>query len=313
MAIERLSKKLAVYLLISFHTLYFLFVGSVTAKRHNESNHDLLVTTAFWNVESKLGNRTNGLHHYSSRFRTFMNLTANLAIYGDPGSLAHVFIVRKHHHSPDSLIRLIVESNYFDFDPCQTHLAMLTNAPGNYSDPINVPNIDLGCIWLSKLWLLQNSAQELPAYNWHLWLDIGLHLQTDKSINPSRFPNLEKLQNLPKDKVIVSGSGCNNDLRPCQYGESSDYYLGRFVNQHCIAGTSFLIHRDGIPLVLPEFQKAFERCLQFYSSGAFRSQNIKHNAFPCMSDQIIMSHMDPKFVHSIGVIGYGAVAYDLLC
>ena len=266
-------------------------------------NTQLLVTTAFWNVESKIGNAVNGLQHYSSRFRTFMNLKANLAVYGDSSSLAHIFAARKH-RSQASIIRLVIESNYHDFEPCKSHWSKLSKAPDNYTDPMHVPTIDLGCIWIAKPWLLQKSAEELPQYDWHLWLDIGLHLQEGQSINPTRFPNLEKLQKLPKNKLIVSGSGFHS----CSYDKSSDYYRKRFENSHCIAGTSFLIHRDGLKLVIPEFRKAFESCLKF-----FNSPNLTQNAFPCLSDQILMSHMDPQLIHKIDTVGYGAVAYDLLC
>jgi hypothetical protein len=100
-----------------------------------------------------------------------MNLKANLAVYGDLSSLAHVFNARKH-HSPASIIRLVMESDYHDFEPCKSHWSELLQSPGNYSDATHVPTIDLGCIWLSKLWLIQNSAQELG----------GQH------INHARFP-----------------------------------------------------------------------------------------------------------------------------
>ena len=116
-------------------------------KRTDNTQNLLLVTTSFWNVESKLGNKTNGLQHYSSRFKTFMNLKANLAVYGDSSSLAHVFNARKH-HSPASIIRLVMESDYHDFEPCKSHWSELLQSPGNYSDATHVPTIDLGCIWL---------------------------------------------------------------------------------------------------------------------------------------------------------------------
>ena len=309
---------ISIYIMKILNSVFILFcvfgcsfaVGIFQSKKNKKEDKNrveitgtqLLVTTAFWNVESKIGNAINGLQHYSSRFKTFMNLKSNLAVYGDSSSLAHIFAARKHRNQ-GSVIRLVIESNYHDFEPCKSHWLKLSNAPGNYTDPRHVPTIDLGCIWLSKLWLLQKSADELPQYDWHLWLDIGLHLQEGQSINPARFPNLEKLQNLPRNKVIVSGSGFN-----CLYDESSNYHRQRFENSHCIAGTSFLIHRDGLKLVIPEFLKAFELCLKFFSSP-----NITHSAFPCLSDQILMSHMDPKLVHKIDTVGYGAVAYDLLC
>ena len=132
-------------------------------------------------------------------------------------------------------------------------------------------------------------------------------MQDGQHINHARFPNVEKMKNLPKDKLIVSESGYRN----CSYDTSSDYHLGIFEYSHCIAGTSILIHRDGLKVVVSAFQHSFELCLKLYSSSA--AQNLSHNAFPCMSDQVIMSHLNPNLVHRIETIEYGAIAYDLLC
>ena len=236
-----------------------------------------------------------------------MGLNADIAMYGNSESLASFFASRKY-RSNGSIIRLIVESNFSDFEPCKSHMSEFTSAPEKYTHPYHLPSVELGCIWLSKLFMLQYSAEELPKYEWHLWLDIGLHLGRN-SINISTFPNIQKLRSMPMNKLIVSHSDIT-----CSYGEASDYHLGQFPYNHCIAGTSYLIHRDGLPILVPEFRKVFEKCLKFYSDNlpGVREQN----AFPCIHDQIILSHIDPKFIHDIhsgGEHGYGAVEYDLLC
>lgn len=317
---------LAVFFLVfvSLYPLLHLLLNNADTNKQNgidqiilnDIDEVLLVTTAFWNVESKLGNRSNGSQHYTKRFRTLLNLRTNLAIYSDTEGLSQLFAARKNHPEA-SFIRLVVESEYKDFEPCKSYLSKLSNSPSNYTHPAHVPSIGLGCIWLSKLWLLQNSVEELPQYEWHLWLDIGLHIRDGYFIDPARFPNLGKLKILPKDKLIVSHSGLNGIPRPCRYDEASDYHFGRFEHNHCITGTSFLIHRDGLKRVAQAFQETLMRCLQHFADSDFRvfsvAGNVTNNASPCMSDQVIMSHLNPTFIHSINKIGYGAVAYDLLC
>lgn len=115
------------------------------------------------------------------------------------------------------------------------------------------------------------------------------------------------MKNLPKDKLIISESGYRN----CSYDTSSDYHLEIFEYSHCITGTSILIHRDGLKAAVSAFQHSFELFLKLYSSSA--AQNLSRNAFPCMSDQVTMSHLNPNLVHRIETIEYGAIAYDLLC
>ena len=174
-----------------------------------------------------------------------MGLNADIAIYGNSESLTSIFASRRH-RSNGSIIRLVVESDFSDFEPCRSHMSDLTSAPEKYTDPNHLPSVELGCIWLSKLFMLQYSAEELPNYAWHLWLDIGLHIGSN-SINPSTFPNIRKLKSLPRNKLIVSHSEI-----ACSYNETSDYRLEQFPYKHCIAGTSFLIHRDGLPILIPE-------------------------------------------------------------
>ena len=290
-----------------FCILTIIFLGRACANliRGNESSFELLVTTAFWNVNKT---KQSDANHYHSRLKFFMGLNADIAMYGNSESLKSIFASRKY-RSNGSIIRLIVESNFSDFEPCKSHMSELTSAPEKYTHPYYLPSVELGCVWLSKLFMLQYSAEELPKYEWHLWLDIGLHLGPTNSINISTFPNIQKLRGLPMKKLIVSHSEFT-----CSYGEASDYYLGQFPYKHCIAGTSYLIHRDGLPILVPEFRKVFEKCLKFYSDNLPGVR--EKNAFPCIDDQIVLSHIDPKFIHDIhsgGKYGYGAVAYDLLC
>ena len=255
---------------------------------------DLLVTTAFWTVVSKLGGEKNTSEHYSSRFQIFLNLGINFAFYGDTS------IMQVTNNFKSRLV-LSVKANVSDFGPCKSHWTELKANENKYISVVHVPSADLGCIWLAKIDLLQYSASQLPEYNWHLWLDIGIHSSHD--ISSTRFPNLARLSFLPKNKLIVSNSykKCNIDYYKQQY----------FQYDHCISGTSYLVHKSFINKLRTKFHDTFEKCLEVH-----RARNAT-NYFSCFSDQVILSHLNPNLLFVINSKvdekgAYGAVAYDLL-
>lgn len=286
---------------MSFYVQIIVLILSVAASASailssTTNRTELLVTTAFWNIHSKKGDPATSLKHYSSRLQLFLNLSIHYVFYGDSSIISSVKI----DNNPNSHLVLAVEKNYHEFGPCKSHWTEFEINPGNYVHSEHVPSIDLGCIWLAKLELLHQSSIQQPEYEWLLWLDFGLH--TTVAIDPSRFPNLSKLTSLPTDKLIVSYSHvkCLTDHQKQQ----------RFEYDHCIAGTSFLVHRSFIDTVNSAFYDTFEECLQVHK--AMNSKQI----FPCLHDQVILSHLNSSLLFFYDPVfhdaKYGAVAYDLL-
>ena len=151
-------------------------------------------------------------------------------------------------------------------------------------DSYHCPSVELNLIWNEKIFMLQK-AYELNPFNseWFHWIDAGICIYRDVKPPDTLFPNEEILTTLPKDKFIYSSSNL--------YEESSvsteNYY-------HHIAGTSYLLYKDMIPLFKDMYKEYIDKLL---------------NDKIIWTDQIILTHIykeNPELFHKI-CDGYGEV------
>ena len=69
------------------------------------------------------------------------------------------------------------------------------------------PSIELNLIWNEKIFMIQK-AYEINPFNseWFQWIDAGICNYRDKKPPNISFPNINKLNLLPKNKFIYSSS-----------------------------------------------------------------------------------------------------------
>eukprot|EP00419_Tripos_fusus_P030088 CAMPEP_0172699506 /NCGR_PEP_ID=MMETSP1074-20121228/30225_1 /TAXON_ID=2916 /ORGANISM="Ceratium fusus, Strain PA161109" /LENGTH=850 /DNA_ID=CAMNT_0013520721 /DNA_START=72 /DNA_END=2624 /DNA_ORIENTATION=- len=254
-----------------------------------------LVTTAYWKIPSKQGSTKKSHQHYAQRLHMVMGLNASLSIYGDKQGLEALTSAR------DAQLPKMVsttEVELEDLEPCASFRGILTSGRGSFTHPVHVPSRELGCVWLSKLHLLVQSATKHPEYAWHVWLDAGMHTVCEfKPDRQNEWPSLLSLIRLPPDKMIVSQSEHACDKCPVSRTE--------WPYCHCIAGTAFAVHRSMLPKLVPLFRSALQACLKAVGEGP--------DGWHCMNDQVIMSKLiweQPELFDNHRM-GYGAVACDL--
>lgn len=100
-------------------------------------------------------------------------------------------------------------------------------------DSIHCPSAELNMIWNEKIFMIKK-AYELNPFNsdWFKWIDAGICIYRDISPPNTVFPNIDTLNNLPKDKFIYSSSmDYSDDLLATKY-------------DHHIAGTSYILYKD---------------------------------------------------------------------
>ncbi len=155
---------------------------------------------------------------------------------------------------------------YKYYDAIQTH-------------PRHVPSKELQCIWNEKLFLLRE-AMRLNPYNseWFLWNDAGIFLFRERLPPPTPFYT-EKVNSLPKDKLIFSSS--DSPFFEPEKVKEGNYY-------HFVSGI-FMLHKDFLETFVSIFEKFCEKLL---------SQKDW-----IYTDQVILTHMykeHPDMFHCIG-------------
>ena len=121
-----------------------------------------------------------------------------------------------------------IEYNIEDFYTYQFKDRMITH-------PIDCPSVELNLIWNEKLFMIQK-AYEINPFNseWFQWIDAGICSYRNEVVPTKKFPNMNIIENLPKNKFIFEDSAN-------EYNENlittTNYY-------HFISATSFLLHKS---------------------------------------------------------------------
>jgi len=149
----------------------------------------------------------------------------------------------------------------------------MSSHQSDYTHPVHVPSIELGCVWESKLDLLQKSKQKHPSFEWFIWLDAGFHGNQEyfkmyMNNGQKMWPNSEKLAHLEKGKLLFSKS--END---CSWCKAWDYC-------HCVAGTALIVHTSVVEQLAEKFATYQQKCM-----------DEALEKFVCLSDQVILTRV----------------------
>jgi hypothetical protein len=150
--------------------------------------------------------------------------------------------------------------------------------------PIHCPSIELNLIWNEKLFMIQK-AYEINPFNseWFQWIDAGICIYRYECPPTILYPDLNKVNHLPKDKFICSSSyGCYEpDLV-----RQDNYY-------HHISGT-FLLHK----FIIHDFINIYK----YYLDKLVDTNNI-------WTDQVILTHIYKDYTDSFFMLcnGYGEI------
>ena len=133
------------------------------------------------------------------------------------------------------------------------------------TDPINCPSVELNLVWNEKIFMVKK-AHKLNPFNseWFKWIDAGICVYRNEYPWQNSFPNLNKLNKLPKDKFIYSSSQpYNKDLVTV-----TNHY-------HHISGT-YILHKNIINQFVDIYKKYMDKLVD------------KNNIW---TDQVILTHI----------------------
>ena len=148
-------------------------------------------------------------------------------------------------------------------------------------DETHVPSRELGMIWLEKIHMVKY-AKDTTDYQWYCWSDAG-----NAYLREHLCEGNIKAINLTSGKFYFT-------ISERRTARQFDIKKG----EHCIAGTSWIIHHNDIDRFLLLFQ-------QYY----IIVKDEVDNDYPSLSDKVVWSRMlidNPDMFQCVG-LGYGNI------
>jgi hypothetical protein len=130
---------------------------------------------------------------------------------------------------------------------------------------IHCPSVELNLIWNEKIFMIKK-AYEINPFNseWFKWIDAGICSYRDIKPPNIPFPNINKLNLLPKDKFIYSSS--------CKY------------IRNLVTNTNYYHHISGTYLIHKSFINTFVNIYQLYLEKLVDKNNI-------WTEQVLLTHI----------------------
>ena len=201
----------------------------VTLKQQNVliNKSKLTCISGYWKIKNKHGNK------FDDWFKNTLKINCPYVFFGDKESIALVKSYR------GELPTYYIELNIEEFITYKYKDKMISNQT-------HCPSIELNLIWNEKIFMIQRALKINPfSSDFFMWIDAGICIYRNKTPPSISFPNMNKLNNLPKDKFIFSSSNAiyNDD----------QFKKGRYHLYHHVSGT-YILHKNII-----------DRCVALYS------------------------------------------------
>jgi hypothetical protein len=233
------------------------------------NNSKLTCVSGYWAVKNKHDIK------YNNWFKNTLKINCPYAFFGDKESIKLAKKYRK------ELPTYYIEFDIEEFTTYKYKNKMITDAT-------HCPSVELNLIWNEKIFMIERASKINPfSSDFFAWVDAGICNYRTEPPPSVPFPNIGKLNNLPKDKLIYSSSKDYIE----QEVKRDNYY------QH-IAGTSFVIHKN----MINKFAVLYKQ----YLDKLVDRNNI-------WTDQVLWTHIykDNKDLFFEYARGYGAACTNL--
>jgi hypothetical protein len=229
----------------------------------------LTCVTGYWKVKNKHDN------NYIKWFENTIKINCPYIVYGNKETIEEI----KKHRS--NLPTYYIEYNIEDFYTNKYKDSMIINC-------VHCPSVELNMIWNEKIIMIENAANINPFNSeFFCWIDAGICCLRNKPPTIAPFPDINKLDKLPKNKFIYSSS--------LEYDEKK---ILNQTNYHYISGTSYILHKSLI--------KTFSELYKKYMEKLINKNNI-------WTDQVILTRifLDYKDLFYKLCDGYGEIVNNL--
>lgn len=227
-------------------------------------NYKMTCVSGFWMVKNKHQDK------YREWFKNSLKINCPYVFFTDKETIEFIKKYRA------DLPTYYIECHITEFVTYKYKDKIITH-------PIHCPSVELNLIWNEKLFLIKKALELNPfKSDFFCWADAGIC--TYRNVPPpiTPFPNINKLDMLPKDKFIYSSSQEYIEKKVNNY----DYY-------HHISGT-FIIHKN----IINDFTNMYAQ----YLDKLIDTNNI-------WTEQVILTHIykDNKNLFYKLCNGYGEI------
>ena len=226
---------------------------------------NLTCVSGYWQVTNKHNNK------YNKWFKNTFAINCPYVFFTNKETRPFIESFRK------DLPTYYIELNIEDFYMYQYRNRMITH-------PIHCPSIELNLIWNEKICLVEKALQINPfSSEYFCWIDAGICKYRNIPPPNKPFPNIDKLNMLPKDKFIYSASNTYSESET----RTTNYY-------HHISATSYILHKNIITIFTKLYKSYIERLVD------------KNNIW---TEQVILTHIYKHNKHIFHKLcdGYGAI------
>ena len=234
----------------------------------------LTCVSGYWKIKNKHGNK------FDDWFKNSLKINCPYIFFGDKETIEFVKSYRS------ELPTYYIEINIEEFITYKYKDKMIT-------DKSHCPSIELNLIWNEKIFMVQRALKINPfSSDFFMWIDAGICVYRNKTPPSISFPNINKLNNLPKDKFIYCSTDNNNN----RYNNDK-FKKGMYHSHHHISGT-YILHKNII-----------DRCVELYSE--YLKLIDKSDIW---TDQVILTLMykNNKDLFYKYSDGYGSICVNLV-
>jgi hypothetical protein len=197
------------------------------------SSYPMTCVSGYYSVTNKHGT------NYNDWFKNTLAINCPYVFFGSKETIEMVKPFR------EGLPTTYVEHNLPEFTTYKYKDRMA-------SDPMHCPSIELNLVWHEKIYMLKKAA-ELNPYNseWFQWVDAGICIYRGEKPPTIEYPNRQKLESLPKDKLIYSSSHHHEPGTPVE----------SLPDRHHIAATSYILHKSFIDKFVKLYTEYLDKLL----------------------------------------------------
>lgn len=189
------------------------------------NNSPLTCVSGYWKIKNKHGDQ------FNNWLDKTLKINCPYVFFADKETIE---MIKKYR---GKLPTHYIECNIEDFYTYQYYNKMVTHE-------LHSPSIELNLIWNEKIFLIQKAAKLNPFHSSHfIWVDAGICNYRDNPPPKKIFPNLDKLDRLPKDKFIFT-SRPNYDPNDSRYYYKMSYITGTYLLHNSIIDKFVGIYKE---------------------------------------------------------------------
>jgi len=188
----------------------------------------LTCVSGYWRIKNKHDNK------FENWFNNTLKINCPYVFFSDKETIEIIKKYRK------NLPTHYIECNISDFNTYKFKDKMVTHQ-------VHCPSVELNLIWNEKIFLIEK-AIELNPFNteYFMWMDAGMCSFRNRIPPSTQFPNINKLNKLPKDKFIYSSTH--------NFTYNEKFVKGQYHLHHHVSGT-YLFHKNIINKLVEIYKK----------------------------------------------------------